>query len=575
MERNQIYIVLSCIGIVILAWAVAPLLGSRLQPGVPLSSSGLGFDPVQALARTTEFVTRNPRRVMGSLESRQSSGYIQQYLKGLGYDVNYLHFESVIAGRRQVGRNIFALKPGKDSRIVALIAHYDTAPTTLQGAMDNGSGVGVLLEIARVFSTTPTNHSLLFVASDGEEWGMLGAGDFARNYPERERIAAVLSLDYVAAGTLAGLELETAGQFRGYTSPWLRDIARRAVRAGNMTVFEPSGIQEHLDRTLLVSGCDQGPFLAEGIDAINLGSRSEDGSLERSAYHSAYDTVDNLRVESFASYGRTAERIVRTLDELPSPPDQPGSYLRFSEHTFLAGGLVRALHVVTFLPLLAAAVILALNYGRHAGPRNVVRELAAFALTLIPFLVCYYAISVAAIFRLLPRYALYPATPKDPVLDHPSWGALFLILGAGTAAGVCLYFAWRFWRRSFPRPEFNVSKLILLSLMMVGVVLALAYNSYWAVSFLALPAWLWAITGPGDLTGARAANRVWIAAAGIVYYLVSVAYASRLGLGWKLVWYEMIALNTGMFSLAGFMLGAACAALGIRFLVIQSHTRSS
>ena len=40
---------------------------------------------------------------MGSLESRQSSGYIQQYLKSLGYDVNYLHFESVIADRKNVG----------------------------------------------------------------------------------------------------------------------------------------------------------------------------------------------------------------------------------------------------------------------------------------------------------------------------------------------------------------------------------------------------------------------------------------------------------------------------------------
>ena len=241
MDRNQTYIVLVSIGIVVLAWAVAPLLGARLQPGPPLSHAALGFDPAQALARTTEFVTRNPLRVMGSLESRQSSGYIQQYLKSLGYDVNYLHFESVIADRKNVGRNVLALKPGQDRRILAVMAHYDTAGTTVQGAMDNGSGVGVLLELARVFATTATNHSLLFVASDGEEWGMLGASDFAQNYPEKERVVAVLSLDYVAVGSLAELQLATSGQFRGYTAPWLRDIARRAIRSENITVAEPSG----------------------------------------------------------------------------------------------------------------------------------------------------------------------------------------------------------------------------------------------------------------------------------------------------------------------------------------------
>ena len=574
MERNQSYIVLAVIGVVVLAWAVAPLLGTRPQPGTPLSPAALGFSAAEALARTTEFVTRNPRRVMGSLESRQSSGYIQQYLKGLGYEVNYIHFESVVAGRKQVGRNVLALKPGKDRRIVVVMAHYDTAGTTVQGAMDDGSGVGALLELARVFATTPTNHDVLFVASDGEEWGMLGAGDFARNYSERERVAAVLSLDYVAVGALSNLELCTSGQFRGYTAPWLRDVARRAIRAENMAVAEPFGSQEHLDRALLISWTDQGPLLAAGIQAINLGSGSADGSRERAVYHSPYDTVENLRAESFAVYGKTAERIVRTLDDVPVPPEQPDTIFRIRQGVDLNGGAVAFLHLITFLPPAVAAAFLVMNYGRHATLRNVWREVLAFAGTVVPFLTFYCAIFISRGLRLIPRYALYPAPPKDPVLDHPSWGALALTVGLAAAAAVGVYFGLRYLHGALPRPDFHISKMVLLLLLLASVLAALAYNSYWAVSFAALPSWLWALTGPGDSPGARAANRIWIAAAGIVYYLLSASYAARLGLGWKLLWYEILALSTGMFHFTGYLLAAILFALGIRFLVIQSYPRS-
>ncbi len=574
MDRNQTYMVLASIGIVVLAWAAAPLLAPRLQPGPPLSQAALGLDAPQALARTTEFVTRNPRRVMGSLESRQSSGYIQQYLRGLGYEVNYLHFEDVIAGRKQVGRNVLALKPGRDRRIVAVMAHYDTAATTLQGAMDDGSGVGVLLELARVFASTPTNHSLLFVASDGEEWGMLGAADFAQNYPEKESLTAVLSLDYVAVGTLAALQLDTSGQFGGYTAPWLRDIARRAIRAENLPIAEPAGVEEHLERALLLSWTDQGPLLAAGIEALNLGSVSQDKVREHAVYHSSNDTADNLRVDSFASFGRTAERILRTLDETQAPPDQSPEYFRIKDGAFLPGAAVGLLHLLTFVPLAVALAFYGRNYGRHVTFRAVQREGLTSVATLLPFLLFYWAILLSRGLRLLPRYAVYPATPKDPLLDHPHWGVLAGIAALAAAAAVVLYFGVRYVNRSLPRPDFHLSKLILLAFLLAVSAGALVYNSYWAVSFVALPAWFWAIAGPADSTGGRAANRLWIAAAGIVYYLASAAYAARLGLGWKLLWYEVLALSTGMFHFTGYLLAALVCALGLRFIAIQSLPRS-
>jgi hypothetical protein len=203
--------------------------------------------------------------------------------------------------------------------------------------MDDGSGIGVLLELARVFATVPTNHGILFVASDGEEWGMLGAADFAQQYSARDRVKAALSLDYVAPGELEELQLATVGQYRGYAAPWLRDVARRAIRAGNIPAAEPFGVEEHLERALLLSWTDQGPLLASGIEAINLGSGSGDRAREWAVYHSADDTAGNLRVESFAVYGQAAERILRTLDDMAAPPDESGTSFRIRPDVFLPG----------------------------------------------------------------------------------------------------------------------------------------------------------------------------------------------------------------------------------------------
>ena len=115
------------------------------------------------------------------------------------------------------------------------------------------------LELARVFSTEIPRRTLLLVASDGAEWGMLGAMDIARSYSERGRIVAVISLDYVAVGEIAELRLNTVGQMGGYTPPWLRDMARRA--AGRVVLlFENRQLREHLERALLISWNDQGSF---------------------------------------------------------------------------------------------------------------------------------------------------------------------------------------------------------------------------------------------------------------------------------------------------------------------------
>lgn len=90
--------------------------------------------------------------------------------------------------------NIIAVLPGSDPQLkdeyVVFTAHLDhigfaqdvTKKDRINnGAMDNASGVSVLLETARVLSKSNPRRSVLFTVVTGEEKGLLGANYFTNN----------------------------------------------------------------------------------------------------------------------------------------------------------------------------------------------------------------------------------------------------------------------------------------------------------------------------------------------------------------------------------------------------------
>lgn len=569
MDQKQTRIVLGFMGFVLFAWLISPWLLSSHEPARPPSRVALSFSASRAYAATEEFIKQFPLRVFGSLESRQSTGHLHDRLKEMGYAVSYMHFDGRIARRNQAGRNVLAYKQGQSAEILAMVAHYDTARTTLQGATDNGSGVGVLLEMARIFAASPTRRSLLFIFSDGGEWGSLGARDIAENYPQRARIAAVLSLDHVSAGDLAAFCLETTGQLDGFAPAWLRQLARQAAEAQGLPVMEPSGIQEHFERALLISAADQGPFLKAGIPAINLGSVSVDRARESAIHHSSQDTIENLKTAGFEKYGLAAERIVRTLDALQSIPAGSAGSFKLWDALYLKPTVTSLLHAISFLPLVIILYFHLRNYHKRMNPLGIGREFLVCLGTVLPFLAIYFFIRLASALRQLPFYSLYPATAKDPVLLNPPWNVLGIILGAALILGIFFYIIGKYSIRELPKPDFYVSKLVLLVLLLITIALALLRNSYWATAFLLLPAWIWALVGCGRTQTERIRNGIWILFAGIPYYAALWIYSSRLDMGWSFIWYQVLALNSGLFAAPSFILGTVAVVLGIRFLILQ------
>jgi len=109
-------------------------------------------------------------------------------------------------------QNVVAMLPGSDARLkneaVIYTAHYDhfgirpdmKGDNIFNGAMDNGTGCSILLELARVYSETKQHprRSILFASVTGEEQGLLGSQYLGEHPPiPAGRISLDLNFDNV------------------------------------------------------------------------------------------------------------------------------------------------------------------------------------------------------------------------------------------------------------------------------------------------------------------------------------------------------------------------------------------
>jgi hypothetical protein len=183
----------------------------------------------------------------------------------------------------------------------------------------------------------------------------------------------------------------------------------------------------------------------------------------------------------------------------------------------------------------------------------------------------YFLIRIFNFFELLPAYELYPATAKDPVLTHPSWGIIGGIMASVLLTGAACTSIYIYCFRKHPRQEHPASGTVLLSLALITAGAALPYNSYWAVTFLTLPCWIWCFVPGGSNWVGRLMHWLWILIAAIPCCIPFWYLTSHLDLGGNAIWYQILALNTGLFSAPGFFLGVSAIAIGLRFMAAQLH----
>ena len=405
----------------------------KIEP-LPINQDRLEFNAENAFSKMRDLSKKFPNRVTWSPARVKAGAWLKSELEALGYTPHSLRFTEVIAGKHYTNlENIYAEKKGTKhpDEIVAVVAHYDITDTTVEGAMDDASGVGVVLEMARVFSKIQTDRTILFLLTDSEEFGAFwGARAFAQRYENADRIVAAINFDFVAPEKQTRILTLCDGLKTGYTPLWLREMALDSIRTtlGPAKAMDLTGMEEFVERAMQIPPADHGAFLAEKIPAFNWVGQTDNFAYVMGHYHhTPHDVVEALRPESLKDFGLSAERLVRSIDNLSKIPAdfRDSSYWKISEHYFIPGGIALFLHILVFIPFLTYCLA---KFSKNLRGVPKVRildviqnEMKVIGILLGSLLIGYGIILVLPAFHIITQYenfpSIYPQFYRHPFGD--------------------------------------------------------------------------------------------------------------------------------------------------------------
>lgn len=189
-----------------------------------------------------------------------------------------------------VGR-VAGSDPALQAEHVVYVAHVDhfgrgvpmNGDEIYNGAHDNASGVAVVLEVARAFTTLPARprRSALFLFVTAEEWGLLGSDYFARNPTvPRDGLVANLALDMPFLFHPLLDIVPYGAQHSTLSGP----VARAAQHLGIALAEDP------IPEQVLFIRSDHYSFVRQGIPSlfIKSGFKTGDPARDGAAINAAY-----------------------------------------------------------------------------------------------------------------------------------------------------------------------------------------------------------------------------------------------------------------------------------------------
>ena len=173
----------------------------RPPAAVPASAPPTEFSSARALEHL-KIIAQRPHPT-GSTENAIVRGYIVRQLRTLGLNAEVQTATAAFTEPRWHGpipaatvNNIMArLRGTSNTKAVMRTTHYDSVPSA-PGASDDGSGTATLLETVRALKAgVPLKNDVIFLITDGEELGLLGAKAFVDTYADLKGIGVVLNFE--------------------------------------------------------------------------------------------------------------------------------------------------------------------------------------------------------------------------------------------------------------------------------------------------------------------------------------------------------------------------------------------
>ncbi len=316
MNRSTLCLVLTSAALVISGCNAVPVATTPVASVTPVATG-----PSQLLEDVRILSADDMQgRDTGSAGGERARAYIVSRLEAIGVQAppfgRLQPFEAPGRTREGVktfsGVNIVGLIPGTRvaDRYIVVTAHYDHVGVNdgqiFHGADDNASGVATMLELATRLKAQPPEHSVLIVALDGEERGLLGAREFVKAPPvPLSSISLNLNFDMTARAETDG-HLWVTGT---YQHPNLRPVLEAVQPNGAVSFAFGKDTPQDTGENNWVEASDHGAFHAAGVPFLYMGVD------DHPDYHRPSDTFERITPSVFTSATEIAIAGFRALDQ--------------------------------------------------------------------------------------------------------------------------------------------------------------------------------------------------------------------------------------------------------------------
>jgi hypothetical protein len=439
--------------IALLAWLAlrADPLPQPLPAGAPptVFSAARAFAHVQALAREPR-----PIASAGNARARQ---YIVAQLRAAGLEpqvqvatvrditVDWLANAQVTLG---VVHNIVVRKPGTAidhaSRPALLVtSHYDSGEDTL-GAANGAASAAAMLETLRALQAAPPlANDVLFLFSDGQQAGALGATGFVNEHPWARQVGLVLQFDHI--GNRGPLVLYDASHADGAA---LEGWADATDHRGSSLMTEVYKAR--------YGSLGSAPLARLGVPMLHLAST--EGVLGPAG---AFDTPERLDHASLQHEGQSMLGLVRHFGATPfALGGKPGGQVHFNLP------LVGAVHYPMALVWPATRIACLLMVGVCC---MAIQRTGCYTLDIVHATFAFTAVSAALLFATHLLWESMPALQHKYSLDALDGGRgahWYTLAFVSLAAGL---FAWlqRHLRRTLGTPTAAVGVMCFTAIMLL------------------------------------------------------------------------------------------------------------
>lgn len=300
---------------------------------VPANASPAEFSSARAMKHLIA-ISQSPHPT-GSPAQAEVREYILTQLAALG-------IKSEVQEATSISNIVARLKGTQNGRAVLLDGHYDTVAEA-PGAADDGAAVAMMIETIRALkSRAPLHNDVIFLFSDGEEIGKLGAAAFVYQHPWAKDVGLVLNFE--ARGVKGpSILFETSSQ-----NGWLiREFAKAAPHpVANSFAYDVY--------KFLPNDTDLTVFKEAGFAGLNFAFI--DGSRY---YHTPNDNLANLDERSLQHHGSYALALTQHFANLDLANVTAGDAIYFN--LFRSQMIVYPVTLV--IPFMGLAMVFFLTYA--------------------------------------------------------------------------------------------------------------------------------------------------------------------------------------------------------------------